>query len=190
MKKVIIIIIAVLLIIKTVTIIGLNKIGDEIIDGLIDSELASIGQTEQSVEVKQNNAEKTIDSNEGQNPSQTDSPTASSSEVASQNASSTDVDNLDENKSAGTKVKDKTETKIITVEKANEIKEQVTTKDKVTAAALVVKRLSSEDISELKELMNGGLTAEKKKEAVKIAYERFTAEEIVQIKELYHKYMK
>lgn len=190
MKKVIIIIIAVLLLIAIGTIIGLNKLGSEIIDRFIDSELASIGQANQSAEVKQGDTETDIDSNEGDNPSQTGSPAASSNDDASQNTSGTDIDNLAQYRSTGAQVNDKNQTKVITIQKANEIKHQVTSKDKVTAAALVIKRLSSKDISELKKLMNGGLTAEKKQKAIKIAYARFTPEEIVQIKELYRKYMK
>ncbi len=185
MKKVIIIIIAVLLLITTISVIGLNKIGDEIIDGMIDSELASIEQTEQNTAVEQGSTADS-DNNQGNITSQADTSVNSNGEAIAKNSGKIASENSAS--STGTQVKDKT--KVITAQKVKDIKDQVTEGDKMTAAALVLKRLSSDDISTLKGLMNGGLTAEKKKEAVKIAYARFTPEEIVQIKELYHKYMK
>lgn len=190
MKKVIIIIIGVLLLITTISIIGLNKMGDEIIDGLIDNELAAIEQTNKVAEVNEASTEKAIEAIEGDNPSQTDNNATAISNGAALETGSSKVGDKEGKESIGTGLKDKAQPKVITVKKVQEIKEQVTAMDKMTAATLALKRLSTDDIEVLKDLMNGGLTAEKKKQAVKIAYARFTAEEIVQIKELYHKYMK
>lgn len=197
MKKVIIIIIAVLLLITTISVIGLNRIGDEIIDSMIDSELASIEQTELNTAVKQDNTDISDNSDNSDNSDINDNKQenkASPTDTLVNNNGETNAQNSDkvaaENSASSTGNEVKNKPKVITAQKVKEIKDQVTEIDKMTAATLVIKRLSSDDISTLKGLMNGGLTAEKKKEAVKIAYARFTPEEIVQIKELYHKYMK
>ena len=78
----------------------------------------------------------------------------------------------------------------ITKNKLQQIKEEVTFFDKMAAASLVVKRLSTEDITELKGLAEGGLSPTEKKKAKEIAYEKFTNDEIKEIKKIYYKYMK
>lgn len=77
----------------------------------------------------------------------------------------------------------------IPVQKVKEIKEQISPTDKVEAAALVIKRLSKEDIDTLTQLLSGGITAEEKEKAKEIMFSRFTEEEITRIKEMYIKYM-
>lgn len=191
MKKAIIIIISVLLVLTTITIFALNKLGNEVIDSLIDSELASIEQTQEDIGAVKDSSDTTISGNQENNSESTLQTNSSINEsTASENSVSNQNTNDAQDEATGTKVKEEIKPKVITIQKANEIKEQITATDKMTAATLALKRLSSEDIGELKSLMSGGLTAEKKKEAVKIAYARFSAEEIAQIKELYRKYMK
>ena len=72
----------------------------------------------------------------------------------------------------------------------NEIKDEVSASDKITAAALVIRRLSSSDVSQLKGMLTGGLSEEELAQAKALAYARFTEDEISQIKEMYAKYMK
>ena len=78
----------------------------------------------------------------------------------------------------------------ITPDKIKDIKDDVTAADKVTAAALVFKRLNTSDIGVLQGMLTGGLSSEEKAKAKNIAYARFTADEIKKIKEIYSKYMK
>lgn len=178
MKKAIIIIISILFIITAGSIFALNKLGSEVIDTLIDSEIASL---EQQMESDISGIEDDTVSDDSTQQEVT--PNSSIEPDSEAVTDSTNKDNRDEIKKPDKK-------KVVTVKQIQEIKDQVTMGDRMTAATLVMKRLSSDDIATLKELLSGGLTPEKQKEAVKIAYARFTAEEIVEIKELYHKYMK
>ncbi len=186
MKKAIIIIISILLVITAGSIFALNKLGNEVIDTLIDSEIASLEQTGNDITGlggDQTTPDESAQSEETQNNTPIDNK-------AIDNGTSADNTNTSNKEDIKSKTNNSVKKKVITVKQVQEIKDQVTVTDKMTAATLVMKRLSSDDISTLKELMSGGLTPQKKKEAVKIAYSRFTADEIVQIKELYHKYMK
>lgn len=196
MKKAIIIIISILLVLTVGSIFALNKLGNAVIDTLIDSEISSLIDIEDGVDVTQNadaaknsNPDSVNNNNKGEDAnSPGQDPNVNNTGKAGEPDSS--QKSTDNNVKANSNNGKKEPTQVITVQKAEEIKDQVTAADKMTAATLVLKRLSGEDISTLKNLMAGGLTAEKKKEAVKIAYARFNAEEIARIKELYHKYMK
>lgn len=76
-----------------------------------------------------------------------------------------------------------------TVEVMKEVKEKVSATEKVSAAALLVKRLSSADIKELQSMLPGGVDTAEKKRAMEIVYQKFTQDEIKAIKDLYGKYM-
>lgn len=77
----------------------------------------------------------------------------------------------------------------ITEEKIDEIKDKISFNDKMTAAALVLKRLSSSDIKRLTEMVKNGLSSTEKAAAVSLVYERFSEEEVKLIKDMYYKYM-
>jgi len=77
----------------------------------------------------------------------------------------------------------------ISVQKMNEIKNQVTAPEKVTAAVMVMSKLSTAEINQLKSLLAGGLTAEEKAKAKSIAFANFSSKEIEEIKDMYTKYM-
>ncbi len=79
---------------------------------------------------------------------------------------------------------------VLTPEKIEQIKDEVSAADKISAAALVLKRLSSEDIKVLKDMLDNGLSGADREKAKALAYSRFTEEEIEKIKEMYEKYMK
>lgn len=85
---------------------------------------------------------------------------------------------------------DKTDAVIsVTKEKLEEVKDSVAPTDKMSAAKLVLNKLSQSDISNLTKLAAGGITPEEKEEVKAIVYSRFTPEEIEEIKALYIKYM-
>lgn len=78
----------------------------------------------------------------------------------------------------------------ITIDKMVEIKEEVTAADKMSAAALVLKRLSAGDIDKLKAMLSGGVSAQETAAAKDMVYKKFNEEEVREIKEIYRKYMK
>jgi len=188
MKKAIIVIISVLVVFTAVAIFALNKMGNEVIDSMIDSELASIEQT-QTMNTNQQgkqNSDVTQDSQVKLGGDNVSNDLSGGTDSVAQNSgdSNNDVDNK------STKAAGKSAGKVITPQKVQEIKDKVTVSDKMTAASLILKRLTSDDIATLKSLLSGGMTPENKRKAIEIAYSRFKPEEILQIKELYHKYMK
>lgn len=77
----------------------------------------------------------------------------------------------------------------LSAEKINQIKKKITAQDKMTAATIVMSKLSTDDIKELKSMLAGGLTEEEKDKAQKIALDKFTDEDIERFKEMYNKYM-
>jgi hypothetical protein len=184
-KKVIIISVSVALIISVAAIISVNYVGGEIIDRAIDSEMKTL-----QGEIDKINAQNgTISVKIGNNDVAKDG--------SKENIVSTGTGGVNKSDSKDVKAeKVKLEVskreiankqKVITaLEKA---KARITAQDRMTAVALITKRLSPVDIARLEGLMTGGMDAEKRKEAVELAYSRFTPLEIVQIKELYHKYM-
>jgi hypothetical protein len=95
-------------------------------------------------------------------------------------------------KPAGSGTDNKTilpDTEKITVDKINEVKDKVSAADKMEAAALVLKRLSTDEINMLTKMLAGGLTPEEKAQAEKLAYSKFTKDEIEKIRNMYLKYM-
>ena len=78
----------------------------------------------------------------------------------------------------------------ISKERMEEIKREVTTEDKMSMTAMVLKKLSQQDVERLIKMAAGGITAGEKKEMKKLAFEKFTAEEINEIKKMYNKYLR
>lgn len=70
-----------------------------------------------------------------------------------------------------------------------EVKDSVTPTDKISIAAMLLKKLSASDINELKSMLSGGVTAAEKQRAKEIAYKRFSEEEIKEIYKIYRKYV-
>ena len=77
---------------------------------------------------------------------------------------------------------------VYTPEQIADISGSVSASDKLSASLLVLSKLSSEDISYLYGLMEGGLTSEEKAAAKELCFSRFTDEEVELIYDLYKKY--
>ena len=77
----------------------------------------------------------------------------------------------------------------VTSDKISDIRSEVSASDKITAAAMVLKRLSASDVKELKDMLSSGLSPEEMKRAKEIAYAKFSEEELKKIKDMYEKYM-
>ena len=85
---------------------------------------------------------------------------------------------------------DDDQTNAITVEQLEAAKENVSETDKIKAAGIIMKRLSTDEINELRKMANGGITAEEKRKAKELIYDRLTDNEIHEIEEMYKKYIK
>lgn len=73
-------------------------------------------------------------------------------------------------------------------ESAKAIKNKVSVSEKTMVTKLLLSKLSSRDISELKGMLSNGITAEEKKKAIEILYSRLSTEDIKKIKDAYIKY--
>ncbi len=184
MKKILIITAIVVLVIAVVTLTGLYMIGDEIINEAIDMDIEALTaeSTMQADGASAAQNQKEITEIEG---------TEDANKTSEKTSSAAATVSGDSGEKADTStIQDKSSAKpIMTVEMMKKAKDEVSAQDKVTAASMVMSRLSSSDINKLKNMLPGGLTAEEKAEAKKIAYSRFTSEEILKIKRLYYKYM-
>lgn len=190
MKKIIISALVVLLLLSVVTVTIMYKMGEKFLDEMIMADIGNLDNIASDID----NDNKSGESQDNKN--DVDTGTYDNSNSSSENDGNAEENNS--NNSSNTNSEDKLQTKpiiqspkpVITKEKAKEIQESITFTDKMTAATLVAKRLSTEDVDLLKGMAAGGLSPEEKEKAKKIAFDRFTPEEIEQIKEIYHKYMK
>lgn len=62
--------------------------------------------------------------------------------------------------------------------------------EKVELTKMILAKLSSREINELKSMASEGFSAEEKKKAIELVYSKFTVEEIEYIKALFMKYLK
>ena len=217
MKKAVIIVVAALLVLSGLTITVLYYIGDRMVDSVMDSEIDSLleeqpssgtgasgtgtsgtgGTQSQTPDTELPPGLSEITPTGGDKPVEDGSPNKAGdpdNTGAANNNEAAPPKNSDAkgNGSSTDEQKDekKPEEKVqYTVEAMKEVKEKVTATDKISAAALLVKRLSSADIKELQSMLPGGVNTAEKKRAMEIVYQKFTQDEIKAIKELYGKYM-
>jgi len=185
--------------ISTVTILAagiylvfMYQVGDRIINEVIDQQLAQLDQLEQNI--PENNSASVENSpnigndtpvilSEAKNPDTVDnSPRAVSQPKVDNNTSVI----LSEAKNPAPLPKQPE----ITRDQLVEVKDKITSGDKVAIANFVMKKLTQDDIKELTNLVAGGLTLEEKRRAKEIAYSRFSGDEINTIITLYAKYIK
>ncbi|MEK4482643.1 hypothetical protein MKZ23_24660 [Paenibacillus sp. FSL R5-0876] len=76
----------------------------------------------------------------------------------------------------------------VSTDKAKQIQENVTIKDKADVASIVLGQLSVSDINRLKELAKGGLTVEEKKEARSIILGKVSEEQYNELSQIAKKY--
>ncbi|CQR57853.1 RodZ family helix-turn-helix domain-containing protein [Paenibacillus riograndensis] len=76
----------------------------------------------------------------------------------------------------------------VSTDKAKEIQESVTVKDKADVAAIVMGQLSLSDIKRLQELAKGGLTVEEKREARSIILSKVSEEQYNELSQVAKKY--
>lgn len=206
LKKIIIIIVAALLILGGTAIAALYYLGDRIIEEVIRDDInlsanesgqaVQIDETRSYTDVPSGAAEDNTDiSTEATHPTAIQQTNGESQTTQAAGGDSIPAAKFQKNHNKdgnGNSTKSTTEAKTVVInnDKIVEIKNEVTTEDKLAAAALVLKRLSVNDINELKDMMAGGLSEEEKARAKQLAYSRFTADELAKIKEMYSKYMK
>lgn len=167
MKKTIVIIISSIVLITGISFVIVYNIGEMVLNDIISNEINNdFNVVDSTVEDKDNN---------GQNDSAVDS-----------NNDSSKNSNIDEKPDSDDKTRPK---KKITVKEIEEIKNSITGTDKLSAAMIVIKRLSITEINTLKNIMSNGITLEEKKEAKRIIYSKFTQGEIATLKAIYRKYI-
>ncbi|MEK4352862.1 hypothetical protein MKX41_18650 [Paenibacillus sp. FSL R5-0475] len=76
----------------------------------------------------------------------------------------------------------------VSTDKAKEIQENVTMKDKADVAAIVLSQLSVSDINRLKDLAKGGLTIDEKREARSIILGKVSEEQYNELSQVAKKY--
>lgn len=213
MKKVIIGLIIFLVVIGIIIYAALVKIGEYMLNSMIDSELEQLLDTalipddsisdpfneeEQLVEPlleadsTKNPSKQPANDSDGETankPSPSDAPISSQAPVAPQGPPQGPPASQAAPQTALPSTTPKPAQEPISVDTIAEIKDRVTNKDKARAATLVLSNLTSADIKILQGFLSGGLTPEETKKAKEIAYARFSDEDIKIVKELYRKYM-
>ena len=69
-----------------------------------------------------------------------------------------------------------------------EIKDNISKVDKIKVATIIIQRLSSEEINNLKDMANNGITSSEKAKIKDIIYNNLTVDEVDEIKDMYKKY--
>jgi hypothetical protein len=186
MKKVLIIAVAIILILSGTAITALYYIGDKMINAVLDDEISALLE-EPSTALQP-----------GQNPGASDNASAidtsedSAPEAPQDSTASKDrpqLPSVTKDNKGGSDAKNSGNKIQYTVEQMNKIKDKVTAADKISSAALLVKRLTPADIQELKNMLAGGISAAEKKRAKEIMHQRFTKDEIAYIQDMYDRYM-
>ena len=205
MKKWLIRIATIITLVIGIYLVVMYKLGDRIINEVIDQQLAQLEQLEQQIQQEQNNpniiqseaptiqnetpvilnedsvilSEAPVILSEAKNPN---TPLNNSNASQNQNPDTT------ENTTQVPKNETSNPTEI-TREKLENIKGNIAAGDKVAIANFVFKKLTQDDIKEITAMIAGGLTSDEKKRAKQIAYSRFSDSEIKTIIQLYNKYM-
>lgn len=90
---------------------------------------------------------------------------------------------------AGSETETVAEEEVLEVPEAEELEKEVSLAEKAEAYKLAMSRLTSDQISRLFQIAEGGFTPEEKKEALDMFYNNFTPEERDWILSMYEKYM-
>ena len=212
MKKWLIRIATIITLVIGIYLVVMYKLGDRIINEVIDQQLAQLEQLEQQIQQEQNNpniiqSEAPTIQNETPVILNEDSVILSEAPVIlsealvilseaknpntplnNSNASQNQNPDTTENTTQVPKNETSNPTEI-TREKLENIKGNIAAGDKVAIANFVFKKLTQDDIKEITAMIAGGLTSDEKKRAKQIAYSRFSDSEIKTIIQLYNKYM-
>ncbi|WP_150269445.1 hypothetical protein [Paenibacillus tepidiphilus] len=130
-------------------------------------------------------------------PTQTVSPGSGSSEESSKAATATDKPDPVSTTKPASPTSSATDNKgssssgytaQVSTDKAKEIQENVTVKDKADVASIVLGQLSMSDIKRLQELASGGLTIEEKREARSIILGKVSEEQYNDLSQIAKKY--
>jgi hypothetical protein len=168
LKKKIAIAISAVLLIASIVLLGLYQMGGMILDSAIDSALADTASGSDlptGTDAGSSTSAPEMQTSEAV-------PGAENSTALSQNA----------NKTTGTDSID------YSTEQIKEIKDTVAPADQISISAMVLSKLSPDDVSYLSGLLQGGLTKEEKQAAKKLCYARFSSDEIKKICDYYKEY--
>jgi hypothetical protein len=208
-KKILYIVFTIIIVIAGITTVAFYKIGDRIFNEVLDIQISELEKVMEATESNvaetqmpvQSSAQPTITTQvpaltqptgteqipakqpRGTEQIPTKQPTGSKQIPAIQPAGSTEIPATKPDATSNQDIE-------VTKEKLENIKGSITPSDKMTAASLVLSKLSKSDISHLTELSAGGITPEEKEKMKGIVYSRFTSEEIQKIRDMYVKYMK
>lgn len=184
LRKALIIIFAAVLVLGGTALAVLYYMGDRIIEEAIKDEISlETSESGQALQTDGSDGTGTVEtsgtaSTDSQQQTDTSNPNLSGEQTSGSSEKITSNKKTSKKKSA-----------VIAESKIAEIKKEVTAEDKISAAALILKRLSADDINALKNMLAGGLSTEEKEKAKRLAYSRFTSAELAEIKEMYEKYM-
>lgn len=196
-KRLITTTLTILLIIIGIASLVLYKLGDTIFEEVIDSQInaleAAMEQTPIENQIPANpDAAYANGSTQAPNIEQTQNTASNNTQETSTTTNPTSAQKPNVNNQIPTSTQPqeaKAPNMQITIDKLENVKDSVTPADKMSAAAMVLKKLSQADIDTLTKMVAGGITQEEKEKIKAIVYARFTQEEIRQIKAMYVKYM-
>lgn len=197
MRKKVLIVLMSMILLGSMATLALYNIGGFVLDTAIDNALAS--EEISSADTAQNTKQEPLSTAE-QNTTDQQVPTVDSADdTLSEETNHSDASISETNHTEGNNSENSTNTPepkaaqqsnapIITEKQAEEIKENVSAKDKIAVSMMVISNLSTEDIQYLTGLLANGLTASEKAAAKSLCYKRFSHEDIEKIHSLYKKY--
>ncbi len=171
MKKAIVIILSSIVLITGITFVIVYNIGEMVLDDVISNEINNDYNVVDSTVENDKNSVQNDDNDNGNN------------ELVNNSG------NVNDNKTTDDSIAKKKPKKRITLNEIKDIKNKITTTDKLTAAIIVLKRLSFAEINTIKNSMVGGITPEEKKEIRRIVYSKFTSDEINTLHKIFRKYV-
>lgn len=167
-----------------------SKLIDESIAELAadDDLLKELGSTQASVDQTNTTTEPSITQAEpeGVSVQVIDTP----AQVVDITPQTTDTPKTEENPTIPANPEQEESVKTTTSSNPIETKKEIPMKEKLEVTKIVVSKLSTPELNELKDMAAGGVSGEEKKKAKELIYSKFTKEEVEYFKEIYNKYIK
>ena len=191
MKKIVLIILLAIILLGSLTTLTLYNIGGFVLDGAIDNALIT-KETDLTVTDQNGKQEPLPDADQNANQQGTAddvSDSTNNTQTSNTEAKNTDANSTDTNNSSKSQVMEQPNVPLYTEKQVEELKADISAKDKIAVSTMVLSKLSSTDIQYLTGLLADGLTEAEKAAAKKLCYERFSKKDIETIYSFYKKYV-
>jgi hypothetical protein len=211
-KKVIIIVISTIFVALAVILISFNFIGDKVVEEIVSDDFDKLIDDEYNKEINGIESEYVDNNSNGENiknennaaniavdinGSDSNRDSDSDSNSNSNSNSDSNAGTVEEGSSSGSlesnsigNGKKNVNAGEIEIADMKQIKDKISTFDKVKVAAIVVKKFSTSEMNELRGMISGGISKTEKSRVKEIVTSNLDSDEIYDIKDMYKKYAK